>query len=196
MRRRTLEWFDDKITTKQNWELVNLTDGTGQANLVAVNGRNAEQISADELNETFRQAENAIVKLRAVESPWDEDWYIAEGHPTNLLVNVPNAGNGITVVIAGIRFGQAVWQLKTHFSIVKEKLQNMIYKTITKEDMTIDELYKKILQISKRANYRPRDLHRKFLDVLLFLQLEKAKNIGEHLPLAELAKKLYKIELR
>jgi len=29
MRGRTLEWFDDEITTKQNWELVNLTDGTG-----------------------------------------------------------------------------------------------------------------------------------------------------------------------
>ncbi|PKY20101.1 hypothetical protein RhiirB3_433326, partial [Rhizophagus irregularis] len=39
MRGRTLEWFDEEITTKTNWELTNLTDGTGQANLVAVNGR-------------------------------------------------------------------------------------------------------------------------------------------------------------
>ncbi|EXX75433.1 hypothetical protein GLOIN_2v1778046 [Rhizophagus irregularis DAOM 181602=DAOM 197198] len=38
MRGRTLEWFDDEITTKQNWELTNLLDNTGQANLVAVNG--------------------------------------------------------------------------------------------------------------------------------------------------------------
>ena len=67
MRGRTLEWFDDEITTKQNWELVNLTDGTGQANLVAINGRNAGQIGADGLNEALGQAENVIVKLRAVE---------------------------------------------------------------------------------------------------------------------------------
>ena len=44
MRGRTLEWFDKEITTKTNWELTNLTDGTGQANLVAINGRTAIQI--------------------------------------------------------------------------------------------------------------------------------------------------------
>ena len=104
MRGRTLEQFDDKITTKQNWELVNLTDGTGQANLVAVNGRNAGQIGADGLNEALGQVGNAIVKLRAVEGPWDENWRIAGGHPANLPVNASNAGNGTTVVIAGIRF--------------------------------------------------------------------------------------------
>ena len=36
MRGRTLKWFDEEITTKTNWKLTNLTDGTGQANLVAV----------------------------------------------------------------------------------------------------------------------------------------------------------------
>ena len=48
MRERTLEWFDEEITTKTNWELTNLTDGTGQAKLVAVNGCNAGQISTDD----------------------------------------------------------------------------------------------------------------------------------------------------
>src|SRR6266498_4992184 len=99
MRGRTLEWFDEEITTKTNWELTNLTDGTGQANLVAVNGRNAGQIGADGLNEALGQAGNAIVKLRAVEGLWDEDWCIVGGHPTNLPVNTSNAGNGTTVVI-------------------------------------------------------------------------------------------------
>jgi hypothetical protein len=69
MRGRTLEWFDEEITTKTNWELTNLTDGTGQANLVAVNGRTAIQIGADGLNEAAGQPGNAIVKLRAVEDP-------------------------------------------------------------------------------------------------------------------------------
>ncbi|CAG8853730.1 31123_t:CDS:2, partial [Gigaspora margarita] len=48
----------------------------------------------------------------------------------------------------------------------------------------------------RRANYRPEELCRKFLDALLLLWLEKAEDIGEHLPLNELAKKLYEIELR
>ncbi|CAI2167717.1 12812_t:CDS:2 [Funneliformis geosporum] len=58
MKGRTLEWFNDEITTKQNWELTNLTDSTGQANLVAVNGHNADQIDADGLNEILGQPEN------------------------------------------------------------------------------------------------------------------------------------------
>ena len=67
MRGRTLEWFDDEITTKQNWELANLLDNTGQANLVAVNERTALQIGNQALNEAFGQPGTAIVKLRAVE---------------------------------------------------------------------------------------------------------------------------------
>ncbi|CAG8656161.1 10944_t:CDS:2, partial [Acaulospora colombiana] len=163
MRGRTLEWFDDEITTKANWELTNLTDGTGQANLVAVNGRTAIQIGADGLNEALGQPGTAIVKLRAVEGPWDEDWRVAGGRPTNAVVNLPNAGNGTTVVVPGIRFGQAIWWLKTHFPTIEEELRDLQYGTIRKGSMTIDE---------------------------------NSEDIGEHLPLDELAKKLYEIELR
>ena len=70
-----------------------------------------------------------------------------------------------------------------------------MYGTIRKEDMTIDKLYRKILRIGRWANYRPEELRRKFLDALPFLWLEKAEDISEHLPLDELAKKLYEIEL-
>ncbi|CAB5136913.1 unnamed protein product [Rhizophagus irregularis] len=151
IRGRTLEWFDDEITTKQNWELTNLLDNTGQVNLVAVNGQTAVQIGANALNEAVGQPGNAIVKLRAVEDAWNEDWHIAGGCPTNASVNAPNANAGNTV--ADIRF-------------------------------------------DRRANYRPKELRRKFLDALPLLWLEKAEDIGEHLPLDELAKKLYEIELR
>jgi hypothetical protein len=58
MRGRTLEWFDDEITSKANWNLTNLIDGTRQANLVVVNGHTAIQIGANELNETLGQSEN------------------------------------------------------------------------------------------------------------------------------------------
>ncbi|CAB5196851.1 unnamed protein product [Rhizophagus irregularis] len=58
---------------------------------------------------------------------------VSGGHSTNAPVNALNANAGNTVVVAGIRFGQA---------------------------------------------------------------FEKAENIGEHLPLDELVKKLYEIELR
>ncbi|CAG8836597.1 17408_t:CDS:1, partial [Gigaspora margarita] len=76
------------------------------------------------------------------------------------------------------------------------KLRDMIYRTIGKGSMTIDELYKKILRIGRQANYRPEELCRKFLDALPLPWLEKAKDISEYLPLDELVKKLYEIELR
>ncbi|CAB5162797.1 unnamed protein product [Rhizophagus irregularis] len=180
MRGRTLEWFDDEITTKQNWELTNLLDNTGQANLVAVNGRTAVQIGANALNEAVGQSENAIVKLRAVKDAWNEDWRTAGGCPTNAPVNAPNANAGNTVVVAGIRFDQAIWWLKTHFPTVEEELRDLMYGTIRKGDMTIDELYRKILRIGRRANYRPEELHRKFLDALPLLWLEKAEDIARH----------------
>src|SRR6266542_2669682 len=185
MRGRTLEWFDDEITTKQNWELTNLLDNTGQANLVAVNGRTAIQIGVNALNEIVGQPENAIVKLRAVEDAWNEDWRIAGDHPTNASVNAPNANAGNTVVVAGIHFGQAIWWLKTHFPTVEEKLRDLMYGTIRKGDMTIDELYRKILRIGRQANYRPEELCKKFLDALPLPWLKKAKDISKHLPLAE-----------
>ena len=71
-----------------------------------------------------------------------------------------------------------------------------MYGTIRKGDITIDELYRKILRIGRRANYRSEELRRKFLDALPLPWLEKAKDIGKYLPLDELSKKLYEIELR
>ncbi|GES85299.1 hypothetical protein GLOIN_2v1778046 [Rhizophagus clarus] len=167
---------------------------TGRDN--AIGHLRALQIGANALNEAVGQPGNAIVKLRAVEDAWNEDWRIAGGRPTNDPVNAPNANAGNTVVVADIRFGQAVWWLKTHFPIVEEELRDLTYGTIRKGDMTIDKLYRKILRIGRRANYRPEELRRKFLDALPLPWLEKAEDIGEHLPLDELAKKLYEIELR
>ncbi|CAG8617442.1 12818_t:CDS:2 [Acaulospora morrowiae] len=180
MRGRTLEWFDDEITTKANWKLTNLTDDTGQANLVAINGRTAIQIGADGLNEALGQPGTAIVKLRAVEGPWDEDWRVARGRPTNAVVNLPNAGNGTTVVVPGIRFGQAIWWLKTHFPTIEEELRDLQYGTIRKGSMTIDELYRKLLRIGRRANYRPEELRRKFIDALPLPWLEKTEDIARN----------------
>ena len=54
------------------------------------------------MNETIGQPGTAIVKLRAVEGLWDEDWRIADGRPTNDAPNVPNANAGNPVVVAGI----------------------------------------------------------------------------------------------
>ncbi|GES99934.1 hypothetical protein GLOIN_2v1778046 [Rhizophagus clarus] len=79
----------------------------GQANLVAVNERTAVQIGADRLNE-------------------DEDWYMTEGHPTNLLVNTPNTGNasqqqGISLEDIQKVIQNVLVQQKTEYQTLLEK---------------------------------------------------------------------------
>ncbi|CAI2189692.1 17190_t:CDS:2, partial [Funneliformis geosporum] len=64
MRGRALEWFDEEITTKQNWELANLLDNIGQGNLVAVNRQTDLQIGNQAINEAFGQPGTTIIKLR------------------------------------------------------------------------------------------------------------------------------------
>ncbi|RIA85333.1 hypothetical protein C1645_830972 [Glomus cerebriforme] len=112
-----------------------------------------------------------------------------------VAVNEQNAvqigANGINETLN--QSGNAIVKLRA--AKVEEELWNLMYGTIRKGDMTIDELYRRILQIGRQANYKSEELRRKFIDAFSLLWLEKAKDIGEHLPLNELAKKLYKIEL-
>ncbi|CAG8822314.1 16982_t:CDS:2, partial [Gigaspora rosea] len=89
MRGKALEWYDENITTKQNFELHNLLDNTGQANIQAVATRTRAQLG----NQALREA---------------NDWSIAGGRKTNDAPNAPNANNTRTVVVADIRFGQAI----------------------------------------------------------------------------------------
>ncbi len=77
--------------------------------MVAVNRRTAIQIGNQVLNEVFGQSETAIIKLRTIEGLWNEDWYIASGHYTNIAINVSNVNNDTIVVIASICFNQAIW---------------------------------------------------------------------------------------
>ncbi|CAG8540833.1 12122_t:CDS:2, partial [Cetraspora pellucida] len=51
------------------------------------------QIGNQALNKALGQPGNTIVKLRAVEGSWNEDWRITGSHSTNIAVNAPNANN-------------------------------------------------------------------------------------------------------
>ncbi|CAG8674021.1 10994_t:CDS:2, partial [Racocetra fulgida] len=91
---------DSKLVTEY---AIDIGNGI-KANLVAVNGRTAVQIRNQALNEALGQLGTTIVKLRAVEGPWDENWHIAGSWPTNIAVNILNANNSTTVIVAGIHF--------------------------------------------------------------------------------------------
>ncbi|CAG8605871.1 6391_t:CDS:2, partial [Diversispora eburnea] len=193
MRGPMLEWYDENITTKQNFELHNLLDNTAQGTIQLVAGRTAVQLGAQALREANGRAGTDIIPLRATHDPWNEDWSIADGRPTNDAVNAPNANNGTPVVVAGIRFGQAVWMLKDKSPTVEEEIRALQYGTLRQGDGTIEEFANKIRRAGR--GYRDEELRRKFLDGLEPEWLEKAEDIGEDMTFNELAKKLSKIEL-
>ncbi|CAB5378097.1 unnamed protein product [Rhizophagus irregularis] len=99
------DWYETHIKGK-NWECVNLLDNLGVANLGAVNGMNNGAIVGVAANQ-FRGGAGALHGQAAAvntitganfipdHTVWDEDWSIAEGRPTDLAVNNPNANNGV-----------------------------------------------------------------------------------------------------
>ncbi|RIB04723.1 hypothetical protein C2G38_2221521 [Gigaspora rosea] len=69
MRGKALEWYDENITTKQNFELHNLLDNTGQANIQAVATRTRAQLGNQALREANGRHGNVIIPLRATNDP-------------------------------------------------------------------------------------------------------------------------------
>ena len=77
-------------------------DNTGQVNLDATQERTAVQLGANLRHGAVGQAGNIVIPAHTV---FDEDWFFANGRPTNRLPNVPNANAGQTIVADGIRLG-------------------------------------------------------------------------------------------
>ncbi|CAB5394481.1 unnamed protein product [Rhizophagus irregularis] len=80
-------------------------DNTGAATLAALSGLNNGAIGAVAVNQFLGRAlavhgqvaaDNTITGASFIprHTVWDEDWSIADGRPTDLAVNNPNANNG------------------------------------------------------------------------------------------------------
>ncbi|CAB5378251.1 unnamed protein product [Rhizophagus irregularis] len=107
------DWYETHIKGK-NWECANLLDNTGAATLATLSGLNNGTIGAVAVNQFLGRAlavhgqvaaDNTITGASFIprHTVWDEDWSIADGHPTDLAVNNPNANNGDTIVAPGIQ---------------------------------------------------------------------------------------------
>ncbi|CAB5370840.1 unnamed protein product [Rhizophagus irregularis] len=97
------DWYETYIKGK-NWECANLLDNTGAATLAALSGLNNGAIGAVAVNQFLGRAlavhgqvaaDNTITGASFIprHTVWDEDWLIADGRPTDLAVNNPNANN-------------------------------------------------------------------------------------------------------
>ncbi|CAG8634663.1 8186_t:CDS:2 [Paraglomus brasilianum] len=113
------DWYETHLKNK-NWELQNISDNTGLADLGAINGLannnalrniNANQFrgGALQIRNTVPADNNAIaihVPLVPAHTVFDENWLISGGRPTELAPNAPNANAGGNTIAPGIRIGQ------------------------------------------------------------------------------------------
>ena len=98
------DWYKTEIKGR-NWELQNISDNIGLANIGAINSLvNNNALRAINANQFWDEAlytrntvpadNNAIANsLVSRHTVWEEDWFILGGHPILLALNAPNANS-------------------------------------------------------------------------------------------------------
>ncbi|CAB4481107.1 unnamed protein product [Rhizophagus irregularis] len=177
------DWYETHIKGK-NWECVNLLDNLGVANLGAVNGMN----------------NGAIVGVAANQFRGGADWSIAEGRPTDLAVNNPNANNGGTIVAPGIRIGQLIYRFKHYFSTITSEKSKLAFNAIVQGSDAVSRFYSKLRRMVRLAypilpEINQNELVRQqFLNGLSSENKLEARRIGLENSVASILNKLEEIE--
>ncbi|CAJ0912940.1 7940_t:CDS:2, partial [Entrophospora sp. SA101] len=153
------DWYERTIHGK-NWELRNLLDNTAQANLAAVQGRNASQIGVQALNRANGQNGNVVIPAHTV---FDEDWSFADGRPTDRLPNAPNANTGNTVVVPGIRLGQVLYWFKTNYPTVTAEKQRALFGSTVQGSEPVGRFYSNLRRLARLAGIDERQIRLQFI---------------------------------
>ncbi|CAG8683542.1 4443_t:CDS:1, partial [Ambispora leptoticha] len=108
------EWYHREFDNK-NWELENVLDNSGiGATIAHIRGANAVAITG-----AVASFSNVLLGLTGVQiipaRNVAKDWTIAGGRPTNAVPVAPNAGGGVSIILAGMRSGQRLWWMKKHY---------------------------------------------------------------------------------
>ncbi|GBC12496.2 hypothetical protein GLOIN_2v1778046 [Rhizophagus irregularis DAOM 181602=DAOM 197198] len=204
------DWYETHIKGK-NWECVNLLDNTGVANLAAFNALNNGAIQAVAANQ-FRggagvlhgqaAAVNTITGANFIpdHTVWDEDWSIAEGRPTDIAVNNPNANNGGTIVAPGIRIGQLIYRFKHYFPTITSEKSKLAFNAIVQGSDTVSRFYSKLRRMVRLAyptlpEVNQNELVRQqFLNSLSSENKLDARRIGLENSVASILNKLEEVE--
>src|SRR6266542_4409228 len=107
------DWYDIEIKGR-NWELQNISDNTGIANIGAINGlanNNAlRTINANQFRDGALHTRNTVPADNNVianliipgHTIWEEDWSISGGRPILLAPNSPNANTRGNTIAPGM----------------------------------------------------------------------------------------------
>ncbi|GET63888.1 hypothetical protein GLOIN_2v1885507 [Rhizophagus irregularis DAOM 181602=DAOM 197198] len=204
------DWYETHIKGK-NWECVNLLDNTGVANLAAFNALNNGAIQAVAANQ-FRGGANVLHGQAAAvntitganfipdHTVWDEDWSTAEGRPTDIAVNNPNANNGGTIVAPGIRIGQLIYRFKHYFPTITSEKSKLAFNAIVQGSDTVSRFYSKLRRMVRLAyptlpEVNQNELVRQqFLNGLSSENKLDARRIGLENSVASILNKLEEVE--
>lgn len=204
------DWYETHIKGK-NWECANIRDNTGVANLAAINAMNNAAIGGVAANQFIGSAfakhgragaDATITGATFIpnHTVWDEDWSIADGRPTDLAVNNPNANNGGTIVAPGIRIGQVLYRFSHYFPTITSEKSKLTFHAIVQGNDTVSRFYSKLRRMVRLAyptlpeENQNELVRQQFLNGLSRDNQMEARRIGLENSVSSILKKLEEIE--
>ncbi|PKC52483.1 hypothetical protein RhiirA1_515180, partial [Rhizophagus irregularis] len=205
------DWYETEIKGR-NWELHNISDNTGLANIGAINGLannnalraiNANQFRGGALHirNTVPADNNAIANpIVPGHTVWEEDWSISGGRPTLLSPNAPNANAGGNVIVLGMFVGQKIHTFLHDFPTVTAEKSKVKFQSLVQGNDPVGRFYTNLKRMVKLAYPLLPAINQDELVKQQFFHGLKPDNqievrrIGLETPLPALIKKLEEIE--
>ena len=139
------DWYETEIKGR-NWELQNISDNTGLANIGAINSlanNNAlRAINANQFRGGALHTRNTVLAdNNAIANPivpghtvWEEDWSISGGRPTLLAPNAPNADAGGNVIAPGMFVGEKIHTFLHDFPTVTAEKSKVKFQSLVQDN--------------------------------------------------------------
>ncbi|CAG8481667.1 3603_t:CDS:2 [Cetraspora pellucida] len=151
----------------------------------------AVQLGANLRHGAVSQARNIVIPAYTV---FDEDCSFADGHPTDHVINLPNANIGQSVVASGVRLGQVIYWLKTNYLTITAEKQRMIFGSAVQGSDPVGHFYSKLCKLARLAGIDEQQIRLQFLHGISSDNQLEIRCIGINRPVFELLTELEEIE--
>ncbi|CAG8746114.1 20736_t:CDS:1, partial [Racocetra persica] len=176
--------------------LDNILDNSGiGATIAHIQGANARAITnvvASFLNVLLGLTGVQIILARNVA----KDWMVAGGYSTNVVPVAPNAGGGNSIVLAGVRSGQRLHQIKKHY-LTTNKYVKMLEISVLKQGAyeTVPSFWAKIQKYGDQLGYIPAQKKTYFLSRVRSDIRDEIYRIDQTKPINDIIDSLAELEL-
>src|SRR6266496_826086 len=156
------DWYETEIKGR-NWELQNISDNTGLANIGAINSLtnnnalraiNANQFRSEALyTRNSVPADNNVIANPIIpgHTVWEEDWSISGGRPTLLAPNASNANAGGYVIAPGIFVGEKIHTFLHDFPTVTAEKSKVKFQSLVQGNDPVGRCYANLKRMVKLA---------------------------------------------